>query len=584
MPTYTNPADIARETFKLIASRRLLPTPDNYRKIYSEIAGEELPDDAAAELKKVVQRVAKQGAARQMQGLSKALDGKDWGAVEKSLVQLAGVRGAADGPQWPELIRELVRQLDRKVVGVTPSRKREALESVLIHFGSDVSLLPQKLAGLLKAWAEGAAQSDALVDDAIESDEEPAKPGEGTVAAVDGSKELRELLAQALELGVAARLTHFPDLADEANMLARKTREANGWSVMNGLGKDLKQFWFKLEVRSETDAAILAGVVDLLRLLIDNVGELVVDDEWLAGQVAVVQGALSAPMNSRALFEAERSLKELIYKQGQLKHSLNEAKDTLKSMIATFIDRLGQVSESTGEYQKKIEDYSEQISKTENIVVLNQILDNLLMDTRGMQLDMIRSRDEFIEARRRVEEADARILSLEQELQAVSEKVREDQLTGTLNRRGMEEAFEREFSRAERQNVPISVALMDVDNFKRLNDTFGHQAGDAALVHLAKVVQEMLRPSDVLARYGGEEFVILLPEASAADARQIMQRVQRELTKRFFLANNEKLFITFSAGVAERLPGELQDSIIGRADKAVYAAKAAGKNRVEVAV
>ncbi len=579
MANYTNPTDIARETFKQLASRRLLPTPDNYRKIYAEISGQVQPDDGAAELKKILARVAKKGAARQLQGLIKGLDGSDWGAVEKALEQLAGLGG--EGAQWPDLIRELIRLWERKITGVTPSRKKEALESVLIHFGNDANQLAQKLAALLKNWAEGGAQEEALVD-AVQA-AEAASSASGAGAGGESVRELRDLLSQALELGVAARLQHFPDLADEARLLAGKIRGLPDLSPLNGLAKDLKQFWFKLEVRSETDAAILAGVIDLLRLLMDNIGELVVDDQWLSGQVAVVQGILGQPLDSRSLYEAERSLKELIYKQGQLKQSLNEAKDTLKNMIATFIDRLGEVSQNTGNYHDRIGLYAEEISKTDNIVALNQILERLMTDTRGMQLDMMRSRDDFIETRRKVEDAEARIRALEAELQEVSEKVREDQLTGTLNRRGMNDAFEREFGRADRSSKPISVALLDLDNFKKLNDTFGHQAGDAALVHLAKVVQSTLRPSDVIARYGGEEFVILLPEAGAAEAQQIMTRVQRELTKRFFLANNEKLFITFSAGVAERLPGEDQEAIIRRADKAVYAAKLAGKNRVEIA-
>ena len=578
MANYTNPTDIARETFKQLATRRLLPTPDNYRKTYAEISGQAQPEDSAAELKKMLARVAKKGAARQLQGLIKGVDGNDWGAVEKALEQLAGL--GTDGPQWPDLIRDLIRLWERKITGVTPSRKKEALESVLIHFGNDANQLAQKLSGLLKSWAEGGAQEEALVD-AVQAAEEARGGTAGPVA--ESVRETRELLGQALDLGVAARLAHFPDLADEARLLATKIRSLSDFTPLTGVSKDLKQFWFKLEIRSETDAEILAGVIDLLRLLMDNIGELVVDDQWLSGQVAVVQGILGQPLDSRSLYEAERSLKELIYKQGQLKQSLNEAKDTLKNMIATFIDRLGLVSQSTGDYHDRIGSYAEAISKTDNIVALNQILEKLMTDTRGMQLDMMRSRDDFFEAKRKAEEAEARIQALEDELQAVSEKVREDQLTGTLNRRGMNDAFEREFGRADRSKRPISVALLDVDNFKKLNDTFGHQAGDAALVHLAKVVQATLRPSDVIARYGGEEFVILLPEASSADAQQIMTRVQRELTKRFFLANNEKLFITFSAGVAERQPGEKQDDIIGRADKAVYAAKVAGKNRVEIA-
>jgi diguanylate cyclase len=113
-----------------------------------------------------------------------------------------------------------------------------------------------------------------------------------------------------------------------------------------------------------------------------------------------------------------------------------------------------------------------------------------------------------------------------------------------------------------------------------LNDHFGHKTGDDALVHLVAVIRETVRPSDSVARFGGEEFVIVLPEAGLDEAMAITSRVQRALTRRFFLANNERLLITFSAGVALHDGSETRDAIIARADAALYRAKRAGKNRV----
>ncbi|MBK9702985.1 MAG: diguanylate cyclase [Betaproteobacteria bacterium] len=156
----------------------------------------------------------------------------------------------------------------------------------------------------------------------------------------------------------------------------------------------------------------------------------------------------------------------------------------------------------------------------------------------------------------------------------------QDHLTTLPNRRGLARAFESEAARSERRDEPLSLAVLDIDNFKSVNDTLGHQAGDLALVHLARVVRQALRPSDVIARFGGEEFVILLSDTRVDDAVKVMTRVQRELTKRFFLHNNEKVLITFSAGVAQRVVGESQDDLVERADRALYRAKEAGKNRV----
>ena len=131
-----------------------------------------------------------------------------------------------------------------------------------------------------------------------------------------------------------------------------------------------------------------------------------------------------------------------------------------------------------------------------------------------------------------------------------------------------------------RKGVALSLGMLDIDNFKALNDRLGHASGDAALVHLAAVAREVMRPQDALARYGGEEFVVLLPDTTLDQGIEAMTRLQRELTKRFFMAGAEKLLITFSAGVAQLSGDEAGHDAIRRADQAMYLAKRAGKNRV----
>jgi diguanylate cyclase len=189
----------------------------------------------------------------------------------------------------------------------------------------------------------------------------------------------------------------------------------------------------------------------------------------------------------------------------------------------------------------------------------------------------------MITARHQVQGAEARIHDLEKQLEQMSELVREDQLTGSLNRRGLDDVFEREAARSERRQSPLCVAMLDLDDFKRLNDTYGHSAGDGALIHVVRVIKDTLRTMDVIGRFGGEEFMVILPDTPLEDAKQTIKRLQRELTKRIFMYNHEKLLITFSAGVAMRNPGEDQASLIKRADEALYKAKRNGKNRVAAA-
>lgn len=588
----TNPTDIARETLKLLASRRTAPTPDNYLKLYNEIAGIESSQEVGLEqiLRKALHEAFHEdpALAREFAGFERALGEHDWKGIEQGMMGLLRNRRNGKDTPWAPLIRNLLKEWETKRTGLTGSRKKESLERVLINFSSDAFVLHEKLQALVQRWME------TPISIGIEAAEEASTATGASPAVADGAAKvergakgedigaaLRELVAQVLEDGLAGRLTQIPDLHEQVLKLAKMAREAADVFAIERLTKELKKFWFQLELRGEDDAKVLDGLFRLLRLLIDNISELVVDDgQWLHGQIAVVQEIISHPLDSRMLYDAERGLKEVIFKQGNLKHSLDEAKNTLKNMIATFVNRLGEMSDSTGGYHDKIEDYSVKLRKAEDINQMNAILGDILRDTKNMQSDIQRTRDELIEARREVEEAEGRVRQLEVELQQVSEKVREDQLTGALNRHGMEEVFHRELAHAERTGTPFCLALLDLDNFKRLNDTYGHQAGDAALVHLTKVIKDIVRPTDEVARYGGEEFIIVLPETSLDDGIHVVTRLQRELTKRFFLHNNERLLITFSAGVALRGKDEMPDSMIARADAALYKAKQAGKNRV----
>lgn len=193
--------------------------------------------------------------------------------------------------------------------------------------------------------------------------------------------------------------------------------------------------------------------------------------------------------------------------------------------------------------------------------------------------DRRRARNETMLAHRELGMAQARIRALESQLQQMGALVRADQLTGILNRRGLHEAFEREFARAARHNAALCVAVLDLDNFKHVNDSFGHDAGDAVLVHFSRIVGAALRSDDVLARFGGEEFVLLLPATNPAEALTTIARIQAMLAAQPCVHEDTPLPVTFSAGVTVYETGEAIRALMKRADTAVYRAKRAGKNQ-----
>jgi diguanylate cyclase len=583
----SNPPDIARETLKTLALRKIPPTPDNYNKIYVEIGGIAADEDSGAQqvLQKLAAILAKQTGNSATVGnqLLIALAANNWETyfveLEKILPTLK-VSGSVP-LSWSELIRDLLRQLERPHKGLTIPRKKEGLDTVLARFATNPELLFEKLQGLIRSWSETPSSGESVAEPGAKNTTEPAASlvtsPMGTSNA-DVHTQLRELLAQTLESTLGAQ----PEFTAEVNAFALQIRSSMNYDEITQLAKKLRQFWLKVELRGGDKIKIQEGLVRLLRLLVENVGELVEDEEWLHGQIETLQQIVNNPVDKRVIADAERSLRDAIIKQSLLKQSLKDAKITLKSLMTTFIDRLGDLTESTGDYHQKIANYSQKISTTNNITELSHLLDDIMQDTRVIQASALRSHEELVSTRKRVIESEEKIKQLEQELEQVSEMVHEDQLTGVLNRRGLDDAFERESTRADRNVTPLCVALLDIDNFKRLNDTLGHQAGDGALIHLTRVIKDALRPSDSVARYGGEEFVIILPDTELDQAYETIVRLQRELTRQFFLNGNERVLITFSAGVALRAPQEDQESVVGRADKAMYQAKQGGKNQVVI--
>jgi len=177
----------------------------------------------------------------------------------------------------------------------------------------------------------------------------------------------------------------------------------------------------------------------------------------------------------------------------------------------------------------------------------------------------------------------AKILEVEFLQEKLQEQAIRDPLTGVFNRRFLAESLDKEVSKAERENIPVSIIMMDVDLFKDFNDTFGHKCGDIVLQDLANFLTENSRQGDIVCRYGGEEFVILMPNATLHDAYERAETWRRDYTARVIHHGGKELSISFSAGVASfPMHGTSGESILYAADDALYRSKNEGRNKVSL--
>ncbi|MBP6354451.1 MAG: GGDEF domain-containing protein [Nitrosomonas sp.] len=567
-PKSFNPTIIARETLRRLASLKIPPTPDNYHKLYEQIAG------------------------NSNSGVNSAISP----SINQSVF--------AHSPEteipipWGNTIEALLKQLETRRGALTTVKKREGVNRVLAKFSKDSNQLHNKLKALIDSWGALPATAHELqppqhesvesfsskvlsIDSVSQNSQLELALSEQNHLTNQLSDQLLELLAQMIE-HVALMQSSDVILAEEAKVLAYQARKIQDKLELEHFAACFQQFCYRFDAYTENGIQLQQGLLKLIHRLMDNTGELLSEDQWIGELINKLRETISKPLDLRIIAQAEHYLDEIAQGQELIRHSLSEAKMTLKLMVTSLITNIEELTDTTGEYQEKLEHYSGRIGNTDDIKELNQLLVLIMEETKQMQKNTLNYRNDFLAARTEVSLAQNKINQLEIELMAMGEKVHEDHLTGILNRRGLDNAYERETSRALRHQVPLCFALLDIDNFKQLNDMLGHQAGDNALVYLVESIKETTRPEDVVSRYGGEEFVILLPNTQLEEAVQILSRVRRTLTKKFFLHENKRLLITFSAGIAQHRPGESQDHIFKRADDALYRAKKSGKNQILV--
>ncbi|WP_421857836.1 GGDEF domain-containing protein [Oricola sp.] len=231
---------------------------------------------------------------------------------------------------------------------------------------------------------------------------------------------------------------------------------------------------------------------------------------------------------------------------------------------------------SSQSYSGSLQRTAAGLSQTSTPSQVVEAVDMLLRENAKM-------RDETVKLTTSLEQTRAQVRKLRFSLEKSREKEMRDPMTDLANRRFFEIRLPREIAEVERSGAPLCLAMVDLDNFKRINDNFGHLVGDDVLRHFAKILRKNIRGHHLAARYGGEEFVLVFPLTDLKAARKILESVMRELAESNLVLTDGKNPIgkvTFSAGLAQLNSSESAKGLVSRADAKLYEAKQTGRNRI----
>ena len=598
-----NDAEIARRALKLLAERRTVPTPESFADAFWESAGQDARGQGVSGVLKDIgadlvrqSRMSQPEAAQMLQAAQR----HQWSAVREALDRGLSRRAGSGADAWPSMALTVLKQADGLHANWTRARKLDSIARVIDGAAGDPSAALDRLGRLVESWGPALAQmptghaaaAPAAQDPAATRPETAQARTEAAVARHGADRDLTDVLAAAAARAEAwqhVALRSLRALEQSCAAGAPAQEKLREYIAQAGdpdpdaairLGPRFIDVVSAIDREVAEEHRIRAGLQRLLALLCDNMGQLAPDETWLAGQLEPVRALLAGPIRSAQIAEAEQRVAALIAQRSTARRGLQEAKVALTRMLATLFERVGAMGSSAERFNDQVGAYQKDLQRSPDLTTLSRIVHGLLTDTQTVREQIESSRADLVEARKKVQTYEARVSELEHQLSAVSTLAQKDPLTGALNRRGWEEAFRAESARAQRYHSPLSLAMLDLDNFKRVNDALGHVAGDRALIHCVTTVRAMLRPTDLVARYGGEEFGVLFPACAMQDGVEAIERLQRELARRPFQFEQDRLALTFSAGVAQWRPGESLEQLMQRADASLYEAKKAGKNRV----
>jgi diguanylate cyclase len=247
----------------------------------------------------------------------------------------------------------------------------------------------------------------------------------------------------------------------------------------------------------------------------------------------------------------------------------------LRQMLQEMTDKTETLAKNLGEKNQDLAGNVSTLRSSRDKNEILRLLSTVVMQAGGIQNTVEASHKDLVETKQALN-------ALQEEMAETRQLLNEDALTGTLNRRGLDQTLTREIARAQRGDGVLSLSMVDLDFFKKVNDEFGHEAGDQMLVHFASLIKSIMRKSDALVRYGGEEFTLILPDTDARGAHFVLARLQQLMSKSPLEYEGRKINTTFSAGIATLHPDENGHALLRRADEALYAAKNSGRNLIKL--
>lgn len=535
------PAQIAKGALRRLAMQQLEPTPEHFAKAYAQEAGQAVPEP---------------------------------------------------GRVWASLIERLAKGLERGGRHWTGARKKQSLQRVLDGSRSDAARLQQRLGQLLTSWDDDRPAAEVEPSGLAPLDEAP-DTGRAPLAAADASGDAAPAAAaNASEATDWSPLLHElratlsaalpgdrPDASALADALAAAAERLAREGVHAALLAEVAQLCEQARAHLSHRHHLLDELALLCRSLTEGLGELAEDESWARGQCEALRERLGEGLSVRGVHAAAELLAATRARQHELRGERERARNSLKAMIQHMLAELGELGQHTGRFNDNVQRYAQTIEQADSLQSLAGVVQEMVAETRAVHAVVDGAHERLSREHARASELERRVRELEGELRRLSDELSTDVLTQVANRRGLVQAFEVEQSRVQRDGTTLAVALIDIDNFKKLNDSLGHAAGDEALKVLAARTKQGLRPVDHVARFGGEEFVVLLPGTAADEAQQLLTRLQRSLSASLFMHEGREVFVTFSAGVTTLRTGETLDAALERADRALYEAKRTGKNR-----